>query len=854
VKNLVKKCTSTGRLSLGLVTLAATLSGLAPASAASLPSLKGEGSNAKSVIVHVKPGQLADVTEALVKRGARIDRSLTAIDSLVITIASDAQPSVAAISGVDSVVDDLILQPSVPAPQASVAAPSAPASAPAPSISVLIRTSSSVPPITAPAPVSSPTSTAAPAVVAVAPAITPTTAVVALTPNATVGVASVPSTTLDVAAQKAVADKAIADKVAAEKVAADKVAADKAAAEKVAADKIAAEKEAADKAATEKALADQSAAKLKADKDEADKTAADKIAVDKAAKLKALEGKSAEDKAKADKDQAEKSAAKTSEEKAKREKSAADKAKADKDKSDKADKDKSDKDKADKDKSDKDKADKDKADKDKAEKDKADKEKGDKESTDAGSLESIARVTGARDLWKKGFTGKGVDIALIDSGIAPVPGAPTIVNGADLSLDAGKANLRFLDGYGHGTHMAGIIAGKDASVTQPEKAKGAFVGIAPGSRVVNVKVGAMDGTVHTSQVIAGIDWIIQNRSANGMNIRVVNLSYGSPATSNWKLDPLAWAAEVAWNRGILVVAAAGNEGAGHELASPAYSPRILAVGATEVESARGGRRDYAVASFTSSGTRRRPDLYVPGAHVASLRVKNSFVDTFLAKANVSDQLTRASGTSQAAAVTSGLAALLFEAFPQANAEQIKALLTGASDKEHGRKDAVTGIETSLDLGDAYKQGLRRLPAVAPIDPLAECGPTICRGIGDGSAPFVNWAQASWNGVTWLMNQWSANQWSANQWSGNQWSANQWSANQWSANQWSANQWSGNQWSANQWSANQWSANQWSSSQWSANQWSANQWSSSQWSSSQWSSNQWSSSQWSGEAWLSAWGQ
>lgn len=376
--------------------------------------------------------------------------------------------------------------------------------------------------------------------------------------------------------------------------------------------------------------------------------------------------------------------------------------------------------------------------------------------------------------------------------------------------------------------------------------------------MVNVKVGAMDGTVHTSQVIAGLDWIIQNRSANGMNIRVVNLSYGSPATSNWKLDPLAWAAEVAWNRGILVVASAGNEGAGHELASPAYSPRILAVGATEVESARGGRGDYAVASFTSSGTRRRPDLYVPGAHVASLRVKNSFVDTFLARANINDQLTRASGTSQAAAVTSGLAALLFEAFPQANAEQIKALLTGASDKEHGRKDAVTGIETSLDLGDALKQGLRKLPSVEPIDPLAECGPVICRGIGDGSPPFLNWALSSWNGVAWNSNQWSSNQWSSNQWSGSQWSSNQWSSNQWSSNQWSSNQWSGNQWSSNQWSANQWSANQWSNSQWSANQWSANQWSANQWSANQWSANQWSANQWSanqwsGEAWLSAWG-
>ena len=733
MKNLVKKSKTTTKLSVALVALAATLSGVVPASAAPLPSFKAEGSDAKSVIVRVKPGRLADVAEALAKRGARIDRSLTALDSLVITIAANSQSRVGEISGVESVVDDLILQSTAQAltpTAASAVAPSAVAAVVSPVV----------------------TSTTVPA---------PSVAVVAATP---IGTASAPS---------GVAAPALTNTVSPVPTIGDSAAADLAVADKVNADKV-------------------GAAKLKADKDKAGEVAEERSKAEKAAAAeKVLAGKAAADKAIADKE-------------------AEDKLKADKEQAEKV-----------------------AASKTKTDKDKADKDKDDKESTDAGSLESIARVTGARDLWKKGYTGKGVDVALIDSGIVPIPGAPTIVNGADLSLDAGSAHLRFLDGYGHGTHMAGIIAGKDAGVTRPEKANGAFVGIAPGSRVVNVKVGAIDGTVHTSQVIAGLDWIIQNRSANGMNIRVVNLSYGSPATSNWKLDPLAWAAEVAWNRGILVVAAAGNEGAGHELTSPAYSPRILAVGATEVETARGGRGEYAVASFSSSGTRRRPDLYVPGAHVASLRVKNSYVDTFLARANINEQLTRASGTSQAAAVTSGLAALLFEAFPQANAEQMKALLTGASDKVHGRKDIVTGIETSLDLGDAFKQGSRSLPAVSPIDPLAECGPTICRGIGDGSAPFVNWALASWNGVSWLMNQWSANQWSANQWSGNQWSANQWSANQWSANQWSANQWSANQWSANQWSGNQWSANQWSANQWSANQWSANQW--------------------SGEAWLSAWG-
>jgi serine protease AprX len=460
---------------------------------------------------------------------------------------------------------------------------------------------------------------------------------------------------------------------------------------------------------------------------------------------------------------------------------------------------------------------------------------------------SIARVTGARALWGRGYTGKGIDVALIDTGITPVTGAPSIAAGADLSLDAANPNLRFLDGFGHGTHMAGIIGGHDASVVRPQDAKNAFVGIAPGSRIVDVKVGAMDGTVHVSQVIAGLDWVVQNRYSNGMNIRVVNLSYGAPATPNWRFDPLAWAAEVAWRRGIVVMAAAGNEGPNHELASPAYSPNILAVGATEIETQRGGRNDYAIASFTSTGNRRRPDLYVPGSHVISLRVKGSFIDTFLAQSNISDQLTRGTGTSQATAVASGLAALLLEAFPSATPDQIKAILTSGPDKEHGKRDA-TGIETSIDVNDAVTSR-RNLPNIVPTDPFKDCGPTWCRGAGDGSPALVSWAQAAWNGTAWLGNQWTGNQWTGNQWTGSQWTGNQWTGNQWTGSQWTGNQWTGLLWNGSQWTGSQWTGSQWTGSQWTGSQWTG-----SQWTGSQWTGSQWTGSQWTGSAWSSLWSQ
>ncbi len=452
-------------------------------------------------------------------------------------------------------------------------------------------------------------------------------------------------------------------------------------------------------------------------------------------------------------------------------------------------------------------------------------------SRDPGSIESIARVTGVRALWKKGFTGRGVDVALIDTGIAPVSGSPVIVNAVDLSADAANPSVRFLDGYGHGTHMAGIIAGRDPSITDPGQANGAFVGIAPGSRVVNVKVGAMDGSVHTSQVVAAIDWVVQNSRANGMNIRVINLSYGSPATSDWRRDPLAWASEVAWRRGVLVVAAAGNEGAGHELSSPAYSPLVLAVGATEVETSRGGRGDYNVTAFTSTGTRRRPDIYVPGSHVISLRVKGSFIDAVLAKANVSDQLTRGTGTSQATAVASGIGALLFEAFPNATPDQIKALLTAGTQKDRGERDELTGLESSFDAQKAWRLGVRRMPNVASDDPFVSCGATWCRGAGDGANPgLVTWAQSSWNGAAWNGASWNGSGWSGAAWNGAAWNGAAWNSSGWLGAAWNGSGWSGAAWNGAVWNGAAWNGSGWSGAVWNGAAWNGAAWNGSAWSS------------------------
>jgi len=157
-------------------------------------------------------------------------------------------------------------------------------------------------------------------------------------------------------------------------------------------------------------------------------------------------------------------------------------------------------------------------------------------------MPEVASAVRADQLWAKGVTGKGVGVALIDTGVAPVLGLTSgnVVNGPDLSFDSQSPSPN-LDGFGHGTHMAGIIAGND-------KTTGGFRGVAPDSTLLSVRVGAHDGAADVSQVVAAVDWVVQHRADPGLNIRVLNLSYGTDGTQSTSLDPLTHAVENAWTQ------------------------------------------------------------------------------------------------------------------------------------------------------------------------------------------------------------------------------------------------------------------------------------------------------------------
>jgi serine protease AprX len=463
--------------------------------------------------------------------------------------------------------------------------------------------------------------------------------------------------------------------------------------------------------------------------------------------------------------------------------------------------------------------------------------------TDPYSMADTTLGTGAQAWWNAGYTGKGVDVALIDTGVAPVAGlnaSGKLVNGPDLSLDSQSPTLGYLDAYGHGTFLAGLIAGKGSS----------YRGMAPDARLVSLKVGAADGAVDVSQVIAAIDWVVQHAHDPGFNIRVINLSYGTNSLQDPANDPLAYAAEQAWKRGILVVAAGGNYGFQSQrnapaLADPAYDPSLLAVGSIDTMGTP-AMSDDQVPSFSpwpKRGATRGVDIDAPGAHLQGLRVPNSFIDVNHPEGYLDDRYFRGSGTSQSAAIVSGAAALILQKYPSATPDQVKQLLANSATYLNSQKSQAQG-DGELNLSAALTMPLPSV-ASANLDDTGNGSLEQARGsdhltASDGSVlsgeqdifgkPFDSAAMAALEAQA---SSWSGGKWNASTWSGSSWSGLNWLASSWSASSWSGSSWSANSWSANSWSANSWSASSWSASSWSGSTWSASSWSGAGWQGATW---------------------
>ncbi len=435
----------------------------------------------------------------------------------------------------------------------------------------------------------------------------------------------------------------------------------------------------------------------------------------------------------------------------------------------------------------------------------------------------VKSAVGASGAHLSGFTGKGVDVALIDTGVAPVrylDSAEALVNGPDLSLDRQAGMPTAVDGFGHGTHLAGIVAGRDA-------------GIAPGSRIVNMKVGATNGAVDVSQVIAAIDWIVTHRKDPGFNIRVITLAYGTDSTQSYKDSPLTHAVESAWRAGIVVVVAAGNTGAA--LTNPATDPFVLTVGAADINDPM-KTDDDVVAPYSAVGTTNRGvDLLAPGTSITSLRVPGGFIDTLYPESRfniLGTTYAKGSGTSQAAAVVSGSVALLLQAHPELTPDQIKALLkstarplpgVAANAQGGGIIDLKTALAAKIPSVKSATQKFTMSTGKGPIEAsrgtahlTADDGTTLSGEIDIMGQPWTGstWAPKSTSGTAWTDGTWNANIWTGSQFNtdltvdGVTWSGRTWRSETWTGRTWRADLWAGRSWRTELWSGRTWRSDGW----------------------------------------------
>jgi serine protease AprX len=388
------------------------------------------------------------------------------------------------------------------------------------------------------------------------------------------------------------------------------------------------------------------------------------------------------------------------------------------------------------------------------------------QSDPTGDLGTVAEQIGALALREQGLTGAGVQVAVIDTGVAPVPalgGEGKVVGAVDLSVEA-ATGTRFVDTNGHGTHMAGIVAGHDEAT--------GFSGIAPGAGILALKVAGHDGSCDESQVVAALDWLVDHHDDDGLDVRVVNLSLGAEVRSD--RDPLALAVERAWDAGIVVVASTGNDGRPEKgLANPARDPYVIAVGAADL---RGGKIRAAYFSTSGDGV-RNPDVIAPGVSIESLRAPGSTIEVEHPEGRIDDERFKGSGSSQAAAVVSGAVALLLEARPDLTPDQVKALLTSTA--RRAKSNERFGGHGLIDLSAAAAAPtpgsgtVQLLPAQAP----------------PSTPAYLAWTGASWTGASWTGASWTGASWTGASWTGASWTGASWTGASWTGASWTGASWS-----------------------------------------------------------------
>jgi serine protease AprX len=354
-------------------------------------------------------------------------------------------------------------------------------------------------------------------------------------------------------------------------------------------------------------------------------------------------------------------------------------------------------------------------------------------------------------------TGKGVGVAVVDTGIAgTLPDFRVSQSDSTSRVVATAATNPYAtsdnDSYGHGTHVAGIIAGNGGNRPSSDPLDGDYVGVAPDANLVSVKVSDEKGDATVLDVIYGLQFVVDYK--NTYNIRVVNLSLESSDPQSYKTDPLDAAAEAAWFNGIVVVAAAGNRGTADDAVdyAPGNDPYVISVGGVDDQGTK-NTLDDSIASWSSRGTTQdgfaKPDVLAPGAHIVSDLAPNSAFTTLCPSCIVGGQYIRAGGTSMAAPMVSGAVADMLQVRSNLTPNQVKAAVL-----DGGRK--VMGTSTNeVSANDLVYGGI---PSTNPNQGLTP------NSMINASTGQIDYSRSTWSRSTWSRSTWSRSTWSRSTWS------------------------------------------------------------------------------------------
>lgn len=417
------------------------------------------------------------------------------------------------------------------------------------------------------------------------------------------------------------------------------------------------------------------------------------------------------------------------------------------------------------------------------------------------------------------YDGEDVAVAVLDTGVARVPDLERRV-ALRVDFTPGHDGI---DRFGHGTHMAGIVAGDGTA------SSGRRTGVAPAADIVALKVAGPDGATDTSVVIAALQWLASHADRHA--VRVLNLSFGTDARQSAFLDPLNLAVQRVWDAGVLVVVSVGNAGPGDgTVRKPGDDPVALTVGAADL-AGTAEPDDDRVAEFSSRGPSRdavvKPDLVAPGISIVSLRVPDSTADRLRPAARVDAHYFKGTGSSQAAAVVSGVAALLFAADPTLTPEEARAALVGTAGGALARKpgggaglvDADEALAAVLaGRFEGASRSLGRSSGLGALDGSRGSARVHADPDGDG-APQEIAGEYDVLGRAWEAEAWLAQAWSEASWALSPWAALVALSAGWEAQAWSAQAWSGMAWEAQAWSSRDWGSAAWVAQAWSAQAWS-----------------------------------